>query len=199
MPLKPFVVGVTGGIGSGKSSFCELFHRIDVPLFSADLEARSMMNDDPDVRKEVSRNFGESAYKDGMLDRKKIAEIVFNDKEQLNVINSIVLSPLWERFGKWKQHQKSPYVFIESATLIEHGGINRVDHVVVVTASREVRIQRVMSRDGMTREQVTARMNSQMDEDLRLSYAQTIIVNDGDTNSLIAQAVEFRKYIESLV
>lgn len=199
MPLGAFVVGVTGGIGSGKSSFCELFHHIDVPVFSADLEARSMMNDDPDVRKEVIRNFGGSAYKDGVLDRKKIAEIVFNDKEQLNVINSIVLSPLWERFSKWKKRQKSPYVFIESATLIEHGGVNRVDHVVVVTASREVRIQRVMSRDGMTREQVIARMNNQMDEDLRLSHAQTIIVNDGDTNALMAQAVEFRKYLESLV
>lgn len=196
---NPFLIGVTGGIGSGKSAFCDMFRNIDIPVFNADLEARALMNDSKDVRRAIIEEFGPASYIDGVLDRKFIADIVFNDKERLNALNAIALPPLWKRLRKWCASQKTSYVLMESATLIDHGGQEHVDYVVVVTAPRELRIERAMKRDGATREQVEARINSQMPEEERLSFAQTIIHNDGDIDNLLRQAVELEKRLTSIL
>lgn len=191
----PFTIGVTGGIGSGKSSFCEIFKDMGIPVFSGDLQVRAMMNESRVIRRSVIKHFGPSAYVDGELDRKFIASIVFNDKKKLELLNSITLPHLWRRFHKWCRRQTSPCVMMESATLIEHGGQDHVDHILVVTAPLEMRIERTMKRDNSTREQVEARIGSQISEKERLNAAQTVIHNDGDAQHLLAQAIEFKKYL----
>ena len=193
--MGPFVIGVTGGIGSGKSAFCNILAKLGVPVFNADLQARDMMNENGAIRSSVLVHFGPLAYVNGVLDRKFIANIVFNDKKKLDVLNSIALPHLWSRFRLWCDEQHSRAVVIESATLVEHGGALHVDHIVVVTAPLEMRIERTMKRDGATRDQVMSRINSQITEEERLRSAHTIIENVVDIASMTQQAMVFKEMV----
>lgn len=192
---KPFIVGVTGGIGSGKSQFCNIFKYACIPVFNSDLEARAMMNENAHVRRNVIKYFGEGSYSNGELNRPLIASIVFSNKEKLNILNSIALPRLWKRFHRWHAKQISPYVLIESATLVDHGGMDHIDHLVVVTAPMDVRIERAMKRDGATIEQVTSRMNNQSSDEEMIVHANTIIMNDGSLENLYKQAVDLQRYL----
>ncbi|MFD2743992.1 MULTISPECIES: dephospho-CoA kinase [Sphingobacterium] len=182
-------VGITGGIGAGKSIVCKLFQVLGIPVYDADKEAKNIMVTDASVIGSLKAAFGDQVYKtSGELDRAYLSDRVFNDEEQLNLLNSIV-HPAVIRAGElWAQAQTGPYSLKEAALLFESGSYKKLDFTIMVTANETIRIQRVMKRDNVTEEQVRARMEKQWPDTKKTIMADAIITNDG-VESLIAQVM----------
>ena len=174
-------VGLTGGIGSGKSTVARIFQVLGVPVFLADDEGRHCLQEDRAVIDRVITAFGPGIYPDGKLDRGKLAERVFHDPQALSTLNGIVHPAVRERFRAWAAQQHAPYVVMEAAVLVESGGHRAFDHVVVVSAPEDVRLARVMRRDQASADAVRARMRNQVTDDERAAVAHTLLVNDGRT------------------
>ncbi len=172
-------VGVTGGIGSGKSTVCRMFGVLGIPVFSSDEEGKRLLAEDPEVRKALIRAFGAEIFAHDALDRKALAALVFNDRDALERLNGIVHPAVRAAFSAWAAKQQAPYVINEAAILVETGAYKQLDHLIVVTAPEEERIARVRRRDSATEEQVRARMSNQADDAARTAVADSIIVNDG--------------------
>ncbi|MCQ2350370.1 MAG: dephospho-CoA kinase [Paludibacteraceae bacterium] len=185
------IIGVTGGIGSGKTYICHLLEIASIPVFYSDTEASRIIDTDPDVKKAIIELFGENAYigvqsmdekgkvkqETDTLDRKLVADKVFSNPALREKMNAIVHPAVIKAFEEWKQRQDSKTVIIESAILFESGYNKFVDKVLVVTAPTDVRIERVMKRDGLTKEQVKKRIESQMKETDKQKSADYIIAN----------------------
>ena len=180
-------VGLTGNIGSGKSTVAQLFELLDVPVFYADMQAR-LISERKDVLDEIQNTFGNVIIdKNGCLDRKKLAAIVFNDTAKLSLLNSIIHPRVKVSFSEWcLQHDSCPYILHESAILFESGLAYLCGKVIVVTAPEELRLQRVMQRDRLSRAEVLSRMSSQWTEKKILSLSDFEIIND-NRRSLIEQ------------
>lgn len=175
-------VGITGGIGSGKSVVCRILEVLGVPVFHADLEARRLYDEDPNVRAAMIEAFGTALYGSGTLDRRMLARLIFRNEQARKVVNGIVHPRVRERFEQWcRMHAQHAYVVMEAAILVETGGHEAFDELVVVTAPEEVRLARVMQRDGATEAEVRARMAAQGADAARLALAGTVIVNDDRT------------------
>lgn len=181
-------VGLTGGIGSGKTTVARVFRALDVPVFEADAEGRRLLNEDAAVREAVVARFGPDMVRDGVMDRTALAGIVFNDPDALKDLNGIIHPAVRESFRRWTDRQRVPYVMMEAAILVESGGYKAMDRVVVVTAPEELRIRRVMLRDGVDEQAVRARMANQGSEAERLAMADHVIHND-DTQLVIPQVL----------
>ncbi|WP_298648369.1 dephospho-CoA kinase [uncultured Proteiniphilum sp.] len=189
-------VGITGGIGSGKSVVSEIFRLHGVPLFNADKEAKKLNDSSPCIREQLTLQLGEDLYVDGKLDRKKLASIIFHDDRKLAIVNSIIHPVLAKYFMEWcRQREHHPVVILDAALLIEAGFHRFVDKVVVVDAPEELRIARVMQRDRSARSEVEARMNSQLPEEEKMKYADHVIRND-NRHSLIRQVSDLMKKIK---
>lgn len=186
-------VGVTGGIGSGKSTVCEVLRVLGVPVFEADREAK-LLYGRPEVRNAVIATFGEAMYVGDVLDRKAVADRVFHDPEALAKLNAIIHPAVRRRFQEWAAEQQAPYVVMEAAILAETGGAKAFDHVVVVSAPEEVRLARVMKRDGVEEEAVRSRMRNQATEEERLRIADTVIIND-DRTLVIPQVLDLHRQL----
>ncbi len=184
-------VGVTGGIGSGKSTVCEVLRVLGVPVFEADREAK-LLYGKPEVRNAVIATFGEAMYVGDVLDRHMMATRVFTDPAALSKLNAIIHPAVRKRFQEWTAEQHAPYVVMEAAILAETGGAKAFDHLVVVTAPEELRIRRVMKRDGVEEEAVRSRMRHQASEEERLKLADTVIVND-DRTLVIPQVLDLHQ------
>jgi len=183
-------IGITGGIGSGKSVVGEILKLHDIPLFDADREAKLLNNNSKLVQSKLISHFGSSIYSDGILNRKKFADLIFNSEENLQIANSIIHPELAERFIEWcNQQNKSDIVAIEAAILIEAGFMQYIDKLITVYSPEELRIQRVMKRDDVSRDVVTARMKNQITEEEKLQLSDFIIKNDG-RHSLIQQVTD---------
>ena len=187
-----YTVGVTGGIGSGKSLVCRILSILGVPVFHADEEAKRLLVEPGAVRSQVEQAFGKDAYPHGELDRAKLAKVVFNDADARARLNAIVHPAVRERFRSWAAEQKAAYVVMEAALLVETGGAKHLDHLVVVSAPQELRVQRVMERDGVSAEQVNARISAQAPEADLLAAAGSVIVNDG-SQLLLPQVLALHK------
>lgn len=174
-----YTVGVTGGIGSGKSLVCRILSILGVPVFHADEEAKRLLMEPGAVRSQVEQAFGKDAYPNGELGRARLAKVVFNDADARARLNAIVHPAVRERFRLWAAEQKAAYVVMEAAVLVETGGAKHLDHLVVVSAPQELRVQRVMERDKVSAEQVNARIAAQAPEADLLAAAGSVIVNDG--------------------
>jgi dephospho-CoA kinase len=172
-----FKVGVTGGIGSGKSTVCRVFSVIGIPVFSADDEARVIMDSEEDVRKQVNQLAGSDMYKAGTLNRVEMARLIFNNREMLMGMNRIIHPVITRRFMKWKEKQDAPYVIFEAAILFETGTSKLLDKVITVTAPVDERIERVVKRNSLTREQVMERINNQSDDQVKISLSDYVISN----------------------
>ena len=172
-------VGVTGGIGSGKSTVCRMFGVLGIPVFSSDDEGKRLLVEHPDVRNALIAAFGAGIFANDVLDRKALGALVFNDRDALERLNAIVHPAVRAAFNAWAEKQQAPYVINEAAILVETGAYKRLDHLIVVTAPETERIARVMRRDDVTEKQVRARMNNQADDATRAAVADSIIVNDG--------------------
>ena len=173
-------VGLTGGIGSGKTLVCSVLEKLGVAVYYADSEARRLMNSDPELVLQISGLFGNKAYEGGNLNREFLAQRVFKDKVLLTRLNELVHPAVRKDFSRWANEQKPAfYVVEEAAILFESGSDRNMDLTVGVFSEKELRVQRVMQRDGIAREQVRMRMNSQMNEKEKMERADMVIYNDG--------------------
>jgi len=181
------MLGVTGGIGSGKTSVCRIFSVLGIPVFSADPEAKLLMDSNEGIRKEINRITGRNMYPQGLLDRQGLASLIFNDNELLRKVNSAVHPVVLKLFTDWAARQDAPYVIIEVAILFESGAADLVDRILTVTAPMEERIERVMLRNNLTRDQVLERIRNQHDDDYLVSHSDYVIRNS--ENDMIIPAV----------
>lgn len=171
------IVGVTGGIGSGKSMVIGFFSELGVPVYYADYWAKQLMETDVDTIKEVKELLGEGAYQNEKLNRSLIAEKVFNDKEKLVALNAIVHPKVHSHFKEWAASQEFVYVIQESALIFENKAEKKYDTVILITAPQELRIARVMERDSCTKQQVLDRMQHQLSDEVKSEKADLVIVN----------------------
>ena len=176
----PFVAGITGGIGSGKTSAAKFFEDLGVPVYNSDTRAKNIQNEDQDVKSKIIEAFGDEAYNETGMNRPFIAKQVFQNQEKLNLLNSIVHPAVFNDFEKWKQQQTSNIVMKEAAILIESGSYKDCDVVISVVADIETRIARTIERDGLSREEIRARINNQISDEERIAKSDFIIDNNGD-------------------
>ncbi len=173
-------IGLTGGIGSGKSTVGEIFRKLGVPVFVSDDEARKLQDENAEVKKKIEEIFGSEVYREGKLDRAKVASLVFSDKEKLEQLNAVVHPAVGKAFEKFcEENKNAKYVLKEAAILFEIGDDKNLDGMIVVSAPEQLRAQRVMARDGITKEEVLRRMKNQWGEEKKTSRADFVIVNDG--------------------
>ena len=173
-----FRVGVTGGIGSGKSIICRIFRNLQINVYDADSEARRIMSEDPEIREELLKKFGKNTFRDTELDRKYLAGKIFSDSEARSFVNGLVHPKVRDDFKRWTDEQSGPYVIEEAALLFESGGWKELDFNILVTAPEELRILRIIKRDHIERGDVLARLASQMDVDEAVKMADLRIQND---------------------
>jgi dephospho-CoA kinase len=191
-----FRVGVTGGIGSGKSTVCNLFKCLEVPVFNADETGRRLLAEDKNVIQQVQSIFGKEIMMNGKPDRKKIAEIVFIAPEKLTQLNAIIHPAVRKNFNEWAEVQTSPYVIDEAAILFETGIYKQLDLTILVTAPDQLRIRRVMQRDSIDEASVRNRMKNQWSDEDKVKLANFVIIND-DINPLLPRLMEIHNEIIS--
>lgn len=181
-------IGITGGIGSGKTTVCKIFATLGIPIYYADDRAKALMTEDNDLILQIKKIFGEEAYlSDGQLNRAHIAGIAFSDKDKLAQLNAAVHPAVGKDTLRWQSEQQDvPYTLREAALLFESMNYKSLDKVITVFADKEIRIDRVLKRDDTTRAAVIARMDKQMPEEEKLKLADFIIKNNGE-ESLIKQ------------
>ena len=172
-----YKVGITGGIGSGKSTVCAILAEFGVAVYDSDSRAKRLMNDDNTLREHLVERFGSEVYCVEGLNRIYLAERVFGNPEELKALNAIVHPAVMDDFDRWALEQEGSYVVLESAILFEASLDRRVDVSVAVMAPEELRIERAMQRDGAQREQIVARMNNQISDQERVERAKYTIVN----------------------
>ncbi len=187
-------IGLTGGIGSGKSTVARIFESMGVPVFYADAVGRAVLNL-PEVQVDLMRLFGSDVLQENLIQRGYIAKRVFGDEKLLAELNSIVHPRVAQAFDQWLAEQNAPYVLKEAAIIFETGSDSSLDDVILVCASKELRIDRVKKRDAISREQVEARMRNQWPEDRKRSLASYEIVNDG-VMPLIPQLVKLHESLK---
>ncbi|MFN8251343.1 MAG: dephospho-CoA kinase [Ferruginibacter sp.] len=190
-------IGITGGIGSGKSTVAKLFAVLGIPVYSADEAAKRLMNENKVLIHGVKALFGDNAYEDGSLNRKYIASIVFNDPEKLARLNAIVHPVTLKDAEDWMNSQQTPYALKEAALMFESGAHEHLDFVIGVSAPRDLRIQRAMQRDHISREEVMARMNRQIDETIKMRLCDFIIFNN-EQQLVIPQVIALHQQLVKL-
>jgi dephospho-CoA kinase len=171
-------IGLTGGIGSGKSTVAKIFELLNVPVYYADEASKRLYHTDKTLMAGIKKYFGEDVYINDQLNRSKLAEAVFDDPKKLELLNSLVHPPTIRDAAEWMQKQTTPYIIKEAALLFESGSVAGLDYVIGVKAPLHIRIKRVMDRDNVSREQVLARINRQMDEEIKMRLCDFIINND---------------------
>jgi len=175
-----FTVGLTGGIGSGKTLVAAIFRHLGIPVFDADTESKKILDQDPDVRERLTRWFGSDIYVAGKPDRAKLAGIIFNDPVNLVKMNSLIHPKVKDQFIHWcSENQDKPYVIHEAAILFETGFYKEMRASVLVTAPEEIRIARVIRRDRTTGELIRQRMKNQWTDEQKAKLASYSILNDG--------------------
>lgn len=182
-------LGVTGGIGSGKTTVCRIFRVLGVPVFVADVAARQLMNSDQAIRQEINAITGEDLYTTGELDRKELARLIFNKQELLRRVNEVVHPAVLRIFDEWAEKSESPYVIMEAAILFEARADTMVDRVAAISAPVEERIARVMGRNDLSREEVMERINNQLEDDEREEQSYYVI-NNADNEMIIPEILK---------
>ena len=187
-------VGVTGGIGSGKTTVCKVFELLGIPVFYADDVAKSIMHTDQVLKTDILNTFGESAYtKEGTLNRSYISSLVFNNKLELEKLNSLVHPAVFRAFDNWLLEQKdAPYVIKEAALLYESDSYKMCDESILVIAPTKTKISRVKVRDGFSDEDVKLRMNRQFSDEIKIKFADHILNND-ETELLIPKIIQLHQ------
>ncbi len=171
-------IGLTGGIGSGKSTVAAVFEVLGIPVYYADDAAKRLMNEAPSLKAAITKAFGEESYLDGKLNRTFLASVVFKDKNKSSLLNSIVHPATLADAASWMKAQKSPYCIKEAALIFESGSQAGLDLVIGVSAPLSLRVQRVMHRDHISREDVLARIDKQLDESMKMKLCDFVIRND---------------------
>lgn len=175
MPLK---IGLTGGIGSGKTTVAKVFELLNVPVYYADAASKRLYKTDKELIQKMKEHFGDDIYNEDELNRSKLASLVFNNPEKLELLNSLVHPPIIQDAIDWMQAQTTTYIIKEAALIFESGSAEGLDYVIGVYAPQHIRLKRVMERDGTTREAVLDRMNRQIDEEIKMKLCDFVITNN---------------------
>jgi dephospho-CoA kinase len=181
-------IGLTGGIGSGKSTVARIFEVLNIPVYYADAASKRLMNEDEELKDKIKKAFGEDAYINGELNRKYLSDRVFNDSQKINLLNSLVHPATIKDALEWMRMQKAPYVIKEAALIFESGSNRDLDYVIGVKSPIDLRVKRSMARDNISEDQVHARMNKQMDEEAKIRLCDYVIEND-EQQMLIPQVL----------
>ncbi|MBS1642914.1 MAG: dephospho-CoA kinase [Bacteroidetes bacterium] len=185
-------IGITGGIGSGKSTVAKMFQTLGIPVFNADDAAKTIMNEDEELKEKIIQTFGTATYTNGILNRKYLAHIVFNNAFELEKLNALVHPAAIAKGIKWAAQQNAPYIIKEAALMFEAGSAFNLNYVIGVSAPQHLRIQRAMQRDNILREEVLARMNKQIDETIKMKLCDFVIVND-EQQMVIPQVLQLNQ------
>jgi dephospho-CoA kinase len=187
-------VGITGGIGSGKSTVCQVFETLGIPVFYADDAGKHLLENDSAIISSVKALFGEEVYNGGVLDRERIATIVFKDKTILGRLNNIIHPAVIRYSVQWMEKQRAPYVLKEAAIFFESGSYKEMDVMIGVYAPRKLRILRVMERDSASQEKILERMSYQMSEKEKMKRCNFVITND-DEQAVIPQVLKVHEQL----
>ncbi|MEY2902531.1 MAG: hypothetical protein RLY89_1637 [Bacteroidota bacterium] len=185
-------IGLTGGIGTGKTTVANIFKVLGIPVFDADTVAKQLMENDLQLQEQLIAQFGPTSFQDGKLNRAYLASIVFKDPYQLAVLNAMVHPLSLKAAEDWMKLQNAPYVIKEAALIFEAGAAAGLDLIIGVTAPTAIRIQRVMHRDGISREAVLERMDKQIDESIKMRLCDFVIQNDNQ-HLLTTQVLDLHK------
>ena len=191
-------IGLTGGIGSGKTTVAKIFEALDIPVYYADEAAKRLMNENDEIKNTLIKNFGNESYINGQLNRPYIASVVFNDKEKLELLNYITHPATIRDANEWMKQQTSPYIIKEAALIFESGSSEYLDYVIGVYAPAPLRIKRTIERDNISKEEVIKRMNRQLDEEMKMKLCDFVITND-EQKLVIPQVIELHEKLVSLV
>ncbi len=196
---QKLIVGITGGIGSGKSVVSRLLNMLGYPVYDSDSKAKRLNDTDEEVKRALTLAFGSDLYENGLLNRPKLASLIFQSDSNRQLVNAIIHPAVKRDFLRWAEAQNSDIVFLEAAILYESGFDAFMNKVVAVAAPEQVRIQRAMQRDNATEQQIVNRLRAQMSQDVLESKADFVVVNDG-IQPLLPQiealAVQLRNQIE---
>lgn len=193
----PLRIGLTGGIGSGKSTVAKVFEVLGVPVFYADIVAKEIMNTNALLRRQLTEVFGEEVYANDFINRTYLSSIVFKDAMQLERLNAIVHPAAIAEAEQWFRQQTTPYVIKEAALLFEAGTAKELDYIIGISAPKKLRIQRVMKRDGSSEEAVLQRMNKQMDEEEKMKLCDFVLLND-EQQMLLPQIIKLHEQLSNL-
>ncbi|WP_422360492.1 dephospho-CoA kinase [Reichenbachiella sp.] len=189
------IVGITGGIGSGKSTVCRIFETLEIPIYQADDRAKHLMQNEPDLIKNIKAAFGSEAYQNGELNRPFLAKAIFSDPNKTAQINALVHPAVGKDFKQWQSQQQAPYLLKEAALMIESGSYKQLDFLINVFASIETRIQRVQKRDPQrSEEEINGIIDKQVSEERRVELADAVIDNDGK-HLIIPQVLEIHQQL----
>jgi len=189
-------VGITGGIGSGKSLVCEIFKQLGIAVYHADTESKQLVNTDTEIRTKLIAQFGEQIYaQNNEIARKQLAALIFNDKQALNIVNSIVHPVVVQHFEQWiLNHQNEKYILKEAAILFESDTYKNMDKIITVCSPLEIRIKRVMERDNTNRETILKRIENQLSDEDKIAQSDFVITND-EKQLIIPQVIEIHKIL----
>jgi dephospho-CoA kinase len=190
-------IGLTGGIGSGKSAVAAMFGVLGIPVFYADAEAKQVMQADVELRAAIIAEFGEDSYVDGILNRGYLSNLVFNDPVRLERLNNLVHPATIRAAEAWMKQQTAPYIIKEAALLFEAGSAGHLDYIIGVYAPQHLRIKRVMDRDSVTRQQILSRMSKQIEETIKMKLCDFVIVND-EQKLIIPQVLQLHETLLKL-
>ncbi|PIE86327.1 MAG: dephospho-CoA kinase [Bacteroidia bacterium] len=187
-------IGLTGGIGSGKSMVCAIFSKLGVPIYNADKEAKKLTNSHPKIIKQLSDAFGADIYQaSGMLNKQKLSQHIFTDKNALASVNAIIHPIVIEDFTEWVKHQtEATYIIKEAAILFESGTHAEMDKIITVISPLELRISRVMKRDNLERKKVLERIENQISDEEKIQFSDYVIINN-EHQALIPQILKIHK------
>lgn len=186
------IIGLTGGIGSGKTIISKVFTVLGIPVYNSDIEAKLLMNSNAQIVTELKNKFGNNLYNKNELDRKKLAKLIFNDKNNINFVNNTVHPVVKLHFNKWAEKQNSEYLIKETAILFERGIYKDVAHIITVVAPEHIRIKRIIKRDHLNTEEIKARMTNQISDNEKISRSDFIINND-NKHLIFPQILEIHK------
>jgi dephospho-CoA kinase len=190
-------IGLTGGIGSGKTTVAKIFELLNVPVYYADEASKNLYHTDKNLIQRMKEHFGDSIYTDGRLNRSQLAAIVFENKKKLELLNSLVHPATIAHAEEWMGGQKAPYTIKEAALIFESGSAGSLDYVIGVQAPEYLRISRAMERDRSGGEAIIARMNSQIDEKIKMRLCDFLINND-EKHLLIPQVIKLHEHLLTL-
>ena len=187
-------IGLTGGIGSGKTTVAQIFETLGIPVYYADAAAKRIMNENEDLRKQLINHFGKDSYTNGQLNRKYISSLVFDNPEKLALLNSLVHPLTIADADEWMKQQTTPYIIKEAALIFESDAWKHLDKVIGVSAPHQLRMQRTMHRDQISAEKVQARMNKQMEEEEKMSRCD-FVINNNEKELLIPQVIAMHELL----
>ena len=190
-------VGLTGGMGSGKTTVAAVFAALGIPVYSADDAAKRLMNEDESLKAQLIEKFGENTYTNGLLNRAHLAAEVFTNKDKLTLLNSIVHPATIADGEKWMQQQTTPYAIKEAAIIFESGSQRYLDYIIGVDAPVTLRIYRSMKRDHLSKEEVNARLNRQMDDAIKMKLCDFVINNNGQ-QAVLPQVIALHEQLLTL-